>query len=97
MGKKQYQSSNKYARTGSKAKKRRPQKPAGQMSTFSALPEQSPAGEVPPSLPPHASAVQARQLQATIASHTYVVSDLIHTLIIAVIAFIILVILYFVL
>ncbi len=97
MGKKQYQSQGKYAKTSNQAKKKRTRKPEGQLNSFSASSQEDSTGDAPASTVRVAPIAQIRQAQAVVASHAYVASDLIYTGIIAVLAFIILIVLYFVL
>ncbi len=96
MGRKQYQSQGRYAKTGSQARKKRPQKSGTQESTFSASSQESVDWNNPESTPRPAPMAGGRYAQPA-ASYPYLASDLMHTAIIAVIAFIILIILYVVL
>jgi|GEM_PF-3271066 len=90
MGKKQYQSQGRYARTGSQAKKKRSNV---QRSVNSVSSEQDMSEGAAPSVP----ATPRASTPAVTTPHTYVISDMVHTLIIAVIAFVILAVLSFVL
>ena len=94
MGKKQYQSQGKYAKKANQAKKKRFQKPnltsSAGMSTFHNESGEEPAQPAP-------SGIKSFQQTSTRASYPYLASDLIHTGIIAAIAFVILIILYVVL
>ncbi len=97
MGRKQYQSQDRYARTGSQAKKRRSQRFDSRVNTFSASKQETVTGDGSASTPRPTPVTGIRQTQVIATPYPYVVSDLIHTAIITVIAFVILVVLYFVL
>ena len=94
MGKKTYQSGDRYAKKGSQPKKRRPQKPKPQMNA-SVVPPQATVVEPTTKQASQASPRAVRQAEAATASvYGYVFSDLKRTGIFAAIAFIILIILH---
>lgn len=98
MGKKQYQSEGKYARQGSKPKKRRSQKPQSRPSSPS--PTQAPtvsgsdAGPTPGTATPRPTTADAGQRAPL---YSYVIPDLKRTALLAVIVFAILIVLSIVL
>lgn len=94
MGKKQYQSQGKYARKANQGKKKRFNRPGVPSGTALESNQDEPSVESAPSAPLTSSRLQPSQSSV---SYPYVTSDLIQTVIIAGIAFVILIILYFVL
>ena len=92
MGKKHYQGQSKFAKRAGQAKKKRHQKPNEPQNVTMAVTESEVSSET-------VQAPPVRKLRsdtpASSISHPYVASDLIHTLIIAAVAFVILLILYF--
>ena len=94
MGKKQYQSQGKYARKANQSKKKRFNRPGVPSGAPLQSNQDETSVESAPSIPLTGSRVQPSQSSV---SYPYVTSDLIQTAIIAGIAFVILIILYFVL
>jgi hypothetical protein len=96
MGKKQFQSQGKYARKATQAKKKRSQKPnlPSSSTNQASASDQTATAQQPVQAAP-STISRSHSLQGN--SYPYVASDLINTLVIAGIAFVILVVLYFVL
>jgi len=94
MGKKQYQSKSRYGRKPSPGKKKHAQRATNSHEADAPSEEVAAETRTEPVAPPVA---RAPRTTSRPSSHPYVKSDLIRTLVIAGIAFVILIILYFVL
>lgn len=94
MGKKQFQSQGKYARKATQAKKKRSNRPGMMSNAGLQSGQDDSANEEVSSTPLTSKRLQSSQ---TSVSYPYITSDLVHTAIIAGIAFVVLIILYFVL